>query len=142
MKLLQGSGDADIAAARASEDPLLQLLACEAETAAPQVLCLDQQRASGAALRLTLSALLPLVMVLLGSLLLIQQGWSLLRGQQEPSPALEGPELTLVDMFLLVAGGFVVISAVAMPLLALPLALRMERHCLHLLLATSTITLL
>jgi membrane protease YdiL (CAAX protease family) len=121
LKLLQGSGDADIAAARASDDPLLQLLACEAEPDASEALCLDQQIASGAALRLTLSATLPLVMVLLGSLLLLQQGWSLLRGQQEPSPSLEGPELTLIDMILLVAGGFVVISAVAMPLLALPL---------------------
>ena len=121
LQLLQGSGDADIAAARASEDPLLRLLACEAEPAAAESFCLDQRIASGAALRLTLSAMLPLVMVLLGSLLLLKQGWSLLRGQQEPSPALEGPELTLVDMILLVAGGFVVISAVAMPLLALPL---------------------
>ena len=120
LKLLQGPEDADIAAARASQDPLLQLLACDAETAA-EALCLDQPIASGAALRLTLSAVLPLVMVLLGSLLLIQQGWSLLRGHQEPSPAVEGPQLTLVDMILLVAGGFVVISAVAMPLLALPL---------------------
>ena len=121
LKLLQGPDDADIAAARASQDPLLQLLACDAETAAAEALCLDQPIASGAALRLTLSAVLPLVMVLLGSLLLIQQGWSLLRGHQEPSPAVEGPQLTLVDMILLVAGGFVVISAVAMPLLALPL---------------------
>ena len=121
LKLLQSPEDADLAAARASDDSLLQLLACEAEASSAAELCRDQQVASGAALRLTLSATLPLVMVLLGSLLLIQQGWSLLRGQQEPSPSLEGPELTLIDMILLVAGGFVVISAVAMPLLALPL---------------------
>ena len=122
LKLLQGPDDADIAAARASQDPLLQLagLRCR-DSSAAEALCLDQPIASGAALRLTLSAVLPLVMVLLGSLLLIQQGWSLLRGHQEPSPAVEGPQLTLVDMILLVAGGFVVISAVAMPLLALPL---------------------
>ena len=42
LKLLQGPEDADIAAARASEDPLLQLLACDAETAAAEALCLDQ----------------------------------------------------------------------------------------------------
>lgn len=47
LKLLQGSGDADIAAARASDDPLLQLLACEAEPDASEALCLDQQIASG-----------------------------------------------------------------------------------------------
>jgi len=52
---------------------------------------------------------------------LLGQVWRLLRGRLIAWPDVQGPALTLVDMALLVAGGFVVISAVGVPLVAFPL---------------------
>ena len=63
----------------------------------------------------------PCLTALLGGLLLLGQAWRLLRGRLMAWPDVQGPELTLVDMALLVAGGFVVISAVGVPLVAFPL---------------------
>ena len=70
---------------------------------------------------MAVSTVLPLVTALLGGLLLLGQAWRLLRGRLMAWPDVQGPELTLVDMALLVAGGFVVISAVGVPLVAFPL---------------------
>ena len=76
--------------------------------------------ADAAALRLGLSVLGPLLSVVLGCGLLLRQGWCLLRRSQSPWPEVIGPELTLLDMVLLVAGGFVVVSACIVPVLAAP----------------------
>ena len=104
----------------ADADPLLKLLDCEARGGSPDA-CADPAVARQALVRLAASALFPLLTALIGSLLLLTQGWRLWRGKAEPWPDLRGPALTLLDMALLVAGGFVVISAVAVPLVVLPL---------------------
>ena len=101
-------------------DALLKLLDCEAKGGA-QASCLDPAVAQLALARLALSSLLPLLTALIGTLLLLVQGWRLWRGGAEPWPDLRGPSLSLLDMALLVAGGFVVVSAVAVPLVVLPL---------------------
>ena len=118
--LLQGQGSASADLQRGGDDPLLQQLLCEAGAADP-TLCIDAAAAGQAAFRLALSTVLPLVTALLGGLLLLGQAWRLLRGRLMAWPDVQGPELTLVDMALLVAGGFVVISAVGVPLVAFPL---------------------
>ena len=118
--LLQGQGSASADLERGGDDPLLQQLQCEAGAADP-TLCIDAAAAGKAAFRLALSTVLPLVTALLGGLLLLGQAWRLLRGRLMAWPDVQGPELTLVDMALLVAGGFVVISAVGVPLVAFPL---------------------
>ena len=118
--LLQGQGSASADLERGGDDPLLQQLQCEAGAADP-TLCIDAAAAGQAAFRLALSTVLPLVTALLGGLLLLGQAWRLLRGRLMAWPDVQGPELTLVDMALLVAGGFVVISAVGVPLVAFPL---------------------
>ncbi|AHF63152.1 putative membrane associated protease [Synechococcus sp. WH 8109] len=118
--LLQGQGSALAELERLDDDPLLQQLYCEAGASDP-TLCIDAAAAGQAAFRLVLSTVLPLVTALLGGLLLLGQAWRLLRGRLMASPDVQGPELTLVDMALLVAGGFVVISAVGVPLVAFPL---------------------
>ena len=120
LLLLQGQGSASADLARDADDPLLQQLHCEAGTSDP-TLCIDAAAAEKAALRLALSTVLPLVTALLGGLLLLGQVWRLLRGRLMAWPDVQGPALTLVDMALLVAGGFVVISAVGVPLVAFPL---------------------
>ena len=120
LLLLKGQGSASAELDRQGDDPLLQQLHCEAG-ASDTALCIDAAAAGQAALRLALSTVLPLVTALLGGLLLLGQAWRLLRGRLMAWPDVQGPELTLVDMALLVAGGFVVISAVGVPLVAFPL---------------------
>ena len=101
-------------------DPLIQRLICERQRLSVDG-CIDADVASAAARRLAVSGLLPLLTVLVGSLLLLVQIIRALRGRLQPWPAMEGPGLSLIDLVLLVAGGFVVISAVGVPLVALPL---------------------
>ena len=101
-------------------DPLIQRLICERQRLSVDG-CIDADVASAAAWRLAVSGLLPLLTVLVGSLLLLVQIIRVLRGRLQPWPAMEGPALSLIDLVLLVAGGFVVISAVGVPLVALPL---------------------
>ena len=101
-------------------DPLIQRLICERQRLSVEG-CIDADVASAAAWRLGVSGLLPLLTVLVGSLLLLVQIIRALRGRLQPWPAMEGPALSLIDLVLLVAGGFVVISAVGVPLVALPL---------------------
>ena len=101
-------------------DPLIQRLICERQRLSVNG-CIDADVASAAAWRLAVSGLLPLLTVLVGSLLLLVQIIRALRGRLQPWPAMEGPGLSLIDLVLLVAGGFVVISAVGVPLVALPL---------------------
>ena len=101
-------------------DPLIQRLICERQRLSVDG-CIDVDLASAAAWRLAVSGLLPLVTLLAGSLLLLVQIIRALRGRLQPWAAMEGPALSLIDLVLLVAGGFVVISAVGVPLIALPL---------------------
>ena len=120
LELLQGKTPASADSELAPDDPLLQRLRCEVERS-DAAACVDGTAADRAALRLAFSTVLPLVTALLGGLLLIGQTWRLLRGRLMAWPAVQGPDLTLIDMTLLVAGGFVVISAVGVPLVAFPL---------------------
>ena len=120
LLLLQGQAPASADAKRDADDPLIQQLLCEARVSDP-LLCVDGAAAGRAAFRLAVSTVLPLVTALLGGLLLLGQAWRLLRGRLLAWPEVQGPDLTLIDMALLVAGGFVVISAVGVPLVAFPL---------------------
>ena len=120
LLLLQGQTPASADRESEPEDPLLQQLLCEVSASEPG-LCIDGAAAGQAALRLAFSTVLPLVTALIGGLLLIGQAWRLVRGRLMAWPAVQGPDLTLIDMALLVAGGFVVISAVGVPLVAFPL---------------------
>ncbi|WP_038547975.1 CPBP family intramembrane glutamic endopeptidase [Synechococcus sp. KORDI-100] len=101
-------------------DPLLVRLRCEA-AGGDVMVCNDPRVSRAAALRLGLSIAFPLLSVIGGCVLLLRQGWLFVLKRQSPWPPLRGPALTLVDMVLLVAGGFVVISAVGVPVVAVPL---------------------
>ncbi len=120
LLLLQGQGSATADLDRGVDDPLLQQLLCESRASDPG-LCIDGAAAGRAVVRLAFSTVLPLVTALLGALLLFGQAWRLFRGRLMAWPEVQGPDLTLIDMALLVAGGFVVISAVGVPLVAFPL---------------------
>ena len=83
--------------------------------------------ATKAARRLVLSELLPLLALLLGGLLLLRHLWQLLRRRLLAWPALLAPPLGVLDMVLLVAGGFVVLGEVLMPLLVIPISSALTR---------------
>ena len=120
LGLLQSDQEPPVVENRWLTDPLIRRLICERQPSSVDG-CVDADVASAAAWRLAVSGLLPLLTVLLGSLLLLVQIVRALRGRLQPWPAVDGPALSLIDVVLLVAGGFVVISAVGGPLVALPL---------------------
>ena len=103
-------------------DPLLDQLVCEVSATDP-LACINAPASSQALLRLLISALLPLLTAGLGLILLLVKGYQGLRRRLPEAPPLQGPALTLIDMALLVAGGFVVVSSIAVPLIAQPLLL-------------------
>ena len=104
-----------------SPDPLIRRLACQALGGDPEI-CFDRASATSAARRLVVSEVLPLLALLLGGLLLLRHLWLLLRRRLPPWPALLSPPLGVLDMVLLVAGGFVVLGEVLLPLLVIPLS--------------------
>ena len=120
LDLLQSDQEPPVVENRWLADPLIRRLICERQPSSLDG-CVDADVASAAAWRLGVSGLLPLLTVLVGSLLLLVQIVRALRGRLQPWPAVDGPALSLIDVVLLVAGGFVVISAVGVPLVALPL---------------------
>ena len=126
LGLLQGElGPTDDSAALTSgggADPLLDQLACEI-SAADSVACINAEASSQALMRLLISALLPLLTAGLGLILLLVKGWQGLRRRLPEAPSLLGPALTLIDMALLVAGGFVVVSSIAVPFIAQPVVM-------------------
>ena len=114
------SEDQDLLA-EISPDPLVRRLVCEALGGA-QADCVESSAARAAARRLVLSEFVPLVALLIGSLLLVRQLWLLLRRKQSAWPELQAAPLGLVDMVLLIAGGFVVLGEVVVPLVVAPLS--------------------
>ena len=123
------SEDQDLLA-EISPDPLTRRLVCQALGGEPSD-CLESSAAKAAskaaARRLVLSELMPLGALLLGSLLLVRQLWLLLRRKQSSWPELQAAPLGLVDMVLLIAGGFVVLGEVLVPLLVTPLSALVAR---------------
>lgn len=67
--------------------------------------------------RLLSIAVVPALMLLLGLLLLARQLWRWRQGTVPPAPTLVGPPLGLVDVVLLIAGAFVILGEVLVPVL-------------------------
>jgi len=100
---------------------LVRQLSCE-QLGGPARECPVQQ----ARLRLLgqwlVATVLPLLLMGLGVLLIVIQLWRQLSGRIGKAPALLGPPLNLVEVTLLIAGGFVVVGEVLLPpLLAYPM---------------------
>lgn len=104
---------------------MVRQLGCEqllaAETPPGAAACPAQQQPLRLLLRLLGVNGLPVLLLIVGSGLLIREGWRRWR-QPEPLPPLLGPPLSPVEVTLLVAGGFVLLGEVLMPqLIQLPL---------------------
>lgn len=98
---------------------LRRQLLCEQLARQPRA-CADPALQRQALWRLLGTTALPALLVLVGLGLLARQGWRRWRrGLGAPAP-LQGPPLDLVDVTLLIAGGFVLVGEVLTPLLAAP----------------------
>lgn len=103
--------------------PLQRRLRCELEGRSRSQ-CSQPVVAAAALRRLLVITLGPAVLMLLGGLLLLRQLWLWRRGRLAPVAPLQGPELSLIDVTLVVAGGFVVLGELVTPLLLGPLLTR------------------
>ena len=112
--------------------PLQQQLVCDrlnqldasASATGPCAAANDGQRQAAlhenALLRLLGLSAAPVLLLLLGSALLLRELWQRWRHKAPPLAELVGPPLDLVDVTLLVAGGFVVCGELLTPLVLAP----------------------
>ena len=114
-----GTADRQILLDSLDSDPLLRQVSCEA-LGGKKVDCVDRLLASNVALRLLLSSGLPALALIVGSGLLLRHLWLLFRRCLQPWPELVAMPLSLIDMVLLVAGGFVVLGEVLAPVIVSP----------------------
>ena len=100
-------------------DQLLYQLACF-KLGGDEGLCVNKRLSFGVSLKLIISQLVPLCAIIIGIVLLIKNAFSLIRRKLKPNVLLISMPLSLVDMLLLVTGGFVVLGEVLFPSLVSP----------------------
>jgi membrane protease YdiL (CAAX protease family) len=98
---------------------MVQQLVCE-ELPGDGGACPAERRSLGLVGMLVAVTTLPVLFLLVGVVLLIRQLWLAWRQRLPTAPPLLGPPLSPVDVVLLIAGGFVVIGEVGVPLLVQP----------------------
>ena len=94
--------------------PMLSQLVCE-QLGGPEAVCPAVSSAGRLLLQWAVVSVLPLPLLLIGVALLLRQLWLAWRGRLAAAPPLSGPPLELIDVTLLIAGGFVLIGEVLMP---------------------------
>jgi membrane protease YdiL (CAAX protease family) len=99
--------------------PLTSQLLCQALEPG-RADCGDPVQQRQALTRLLLVSWLPLLLMLVGLALLVREGWRVWKRRGSGRPALVGPQLDLVDVTLLIAGGFVVLGELSVPWLLAP----------------------
>ena len=97
----------------------MKQLSCE-ELGGPPRTCPAAQAAPRLVLQLIAVNVVPLPLVLVGVVLLARELWIHARKAAPPAATLEGPRLSLVDLILLIAGGFVMLGEVVVPVLLQP----------------------
>ena len=103
------------------KDALLYQVSCVALDGENQS-CINKSASNSIALRLLGIQFFPIVATFLGLGLLLRQGWLLFKTKNISWPELSSLPLSLVDMTLLVSGGFVILGEVVLPAFALPLS--------------------
>jgi membrane protease YdiL (CAAX protease family) len=96
------------------ERSLVAQLSCE-RLGGPAATCPARRLAPWLALRLLGLTALPVLLLLTGTGLLCGQLWLLWRRRLPPPPPLVGPPLSLADVILVIAGGFVLVGEVILP---------------------------
>ena len=100
-------------------DPLLYQISCS-NLGFSNEKCIDKKYNSITALRLLSSQLLPFLASFIGCILLIRYAFIFLRNKNTEWPEIIAPPLSLIDMVLLISGGFVIIGEVVLPALTIP----------------------
>ena len=95
---------------------LIAQLGCE-QLGGPASACPAQRQAPWLIGRLLAITVLPALLMVVGVVLLGQQLWLLQRGRLASPPPLVAPPLSLVDVTLVIAGGFVLLGEVLLPAL-------------------------
>ncbi len=106
---------------KANLDPLLYQRSCLA-IGANEDECINQSISKSIAVRLVGSQLLPSMAIFFGIGLILRQSWRFFRKVNAPWPDVPSIPLSLIDMVLLIAGGFVLLGEVFSPLVSLSLA--------------------
>ncbi len=100
--------------------PLTRELTCQSLGGSIEA-CADRPAQQAAVLRLLGTGVAPVLLLGAGTLLLLRQLWLRWRGKVPPAQPLQGPPLALAQVTVLIAGGFVVLGELLMPLLLAPL---------------------
>tara|TARA_Y100001968_G_scaffold56140_2_gene47322 strand:- start:2101 stop:3459 length:1359 start_codon:yes stop_codon:yes gene_type:complete len=90
--------------------------------------CVDRNISIATAWRLAGIQIFPLFAIAIGLALLVRQGWLLIRRKNIPWPDLSLFPLSLLDMVLLISGGFVVLGEVIFPTFILPFSSLLTRE--------------
>ena len=101
-------------------DPFLYQISCS-NLGFKDERCINKKYNSLVAIRLLTSQLLPFLASFIGSILLIRYVFIFLRKKNTPWPEMLAPPLSIIDMVLLISGGFVVIGEVVFPALVIPI---------------------
>jgi len=83
--------------------------------------CINQRYNLRTAIRLLSSQLLPFLASFIGSIFLIRYIFIFTRKQNTQWPEIIAPPLSIIDMIILISGGFVVIGEVVFPALLIPI---------------------
>jgi membrane protease YdiL (CAAX protease family) len=100
--------------------PLTRQLVCQGLGGTAES-CADRPVQRDAAWRLLGTGVVPVLLLVLGTALLVRDLWLRWRGKGQVAQPLQGPPLSLAEATLLIAGGFVVLGELVMPLLLAPL---------------------
>ncbi len=106
---------------RTKLDPLLYRLYCVSAVGNSEI-CFDESVSRNNALRLVLSQLIPLLATLIGIIIFLWQSWTYFRKKSLPWPDISALPLPLIDMIILISGGFVVLGELVTPLIAYPIS--------------------
>ena len=101
-------------------DPLLYQISCSS-LGLDDKKCINQRYNLRTAIRLLSSQLLPFLASFIGSIFLIRYIFIFIRKQNTQWPEIIAPPLSIIDMIILISGGFVVIGEVVFPALLIPI---------------------
>ena len=101
-------------------DPFLYQITCSQLTSSRKI-CVNKSYNSLTAFRLLLSQALPFLASIVGVVLLVKESFNLIRKKNIAWPKNISPPLSIIDMILLIAGGFVVVGEVAFPAIVVPI---------------------
>ena len=101
-------------------DPLLYQISCSSFGFTDEK-CINKRYNSRTAIKLLTSQLIPFFASLSGGILLIRYIWVFIRKKNYQWPEVIAPPLSIIDMIILISGGFVVIGEVVFPALIIPI---------------------